>query len=147
MSRWQTEKYGMYNNRKYRLYILRSRVHLQHHNKCCYLYNLLHMFRWHTEKYCLYNNRKYRLYILRSRVHLQHHNKCCDLQQLCRCLRRRKHLSIHSLYHNNKQGVFRVFGMSCWHKENCNLHCSSKHWMYLLCRGLHIQHHNKCCHL
>ena len=69
------------------------------------------------------------------------------MQQLCRCLRCRKHLSVHSLYHNNKQGVFRVFGMSCWHKENCGLYCARKYGMYLLCRGLHIQHNNECCDL
>jgi hypothetical protein len=54
------------------------------------------------EKCYLYNNRKYRVYRLYSGVHLQYYDKRCDLYNLFWCLCRGNHLSIHSMYRNDK---------------------------------------------
>jgi hypothetical protein len=92
----------------------------------------------HKEKCDLYNNGEHRMYRLCSGVYLQHHNKCCDMYHLCCCLYHRKHLSIHGMHRDDEQSLFCVFFMSRWHKEKCNLYCSSKHGMYRLYSRIHI---------
>ena len=67
------------------------------------------------------------------------------MYNVCGCLRRRIHLSIHSMYRNHEQGLFSMFVMSRWYTEKCHLYSISKHCVHLVYSRLHVQHHYKCC--
>ncbi len=127
---------------------LRRRKHLSVHGLYRHdeqgVFCVFGMSCWYTENCNLHCSSKYRVYLLCRGVYLQHHNKCCDLHNLCCCLYRRIHLSIHGVYRNDEPSMFRVFVMSRWHKEKRHLYCSRKHGMHCLYSGIHLQHHYKC---
>ena len=70
MFRRDAEECNVYNNRKYRMYPMLSRIHIQHHNKCCHLYSVYRLCGRDTEKCYVYNNRKHGMYCLRRRFHV-----------------------------------------------------------------------------
>jgi hypothetical protein len=82
-----------------------------------------------------------------SGIHLQYNNECRILYNLFCCLRRRIHLSIHRLYSNNEQGVYRMYCLCRGNTEKCDLYCAREYRMYRLCSGIHVQYHYKCRHL
>jgi hypothetical protein len=129
------------------MYSMRSGVHLQYNNECCYLYTLYCLLGRDKEKCYLYSNGEHGLYSLCSGIHLQYNDQCRHLYNLCCCLYRRNNLSVYFLYRNDKQGLFSVFVMSRWKTEKCYLYSNSKYCVYLLCSGVHVQYHYKCCYM
>ena len=113
---------------KPRMYRLRSGIHLQYNDERCVLYNLCCRLRrrnhlsvhrmycnneqgmfslycmccWNTEKCDMYSNSQHCVYSLCSGIHLQYNDERCVLYYLCRRLRRRNYLSIHSMYSDDE---------------------------------------------
>ena len=55
MSRWNMEKCDLYCAIKYRVYGLRSGIHIQYNNECCDLYCLYVLCCWDLCVYSLLN--------------------------------------------------------------------------------------------
>ena len=72
--RWHMEKCYLYCPGKYRMYCLRSGVHIQYHNECCDLYSLYVLRCWHLCVHSLLYNCKQGLYILCGWFHIQYNH-------------------------------------------------------------------------